>query len=163
MAFEHKLIYYAVYDTNTSKYTLVYDYDNPLSVFWYLVFGVFYQKSTAMPVAYEDIDTILHAENLVIVCSYVLYGEQRHGLYDSTCYNAPRKGNHTKVIYAYSDTNDDMSHEFERFKGTIFDIYDRFGAQHVYNMLMGYKKKVPGTIEYITTMTDFDFNEKKLE
>ena len=158
--FENKLLYYAVYDTNTNRYTLIYNYDNPLSIFWYLVFGVF--NRALYPVNYEDLETILHTENMIIVCSYILYGEHRHVIYDSSSYKAPRKRNHMKVIYAYSDTNEDMTHEFERFKETVFEIYERFGVQHVYNMLMGYKQKNPEKIEYITAMTDFDFNEKKL-
>lgn len=157
-AFEHELLYYAVYDTNTKRYTLIYDYDKPLCVFWCLLFGTWMMET----ISYQDIDNILHNDNLVVVCSYILYGEQRHCVYDYQAYKAPRKSNNIKVIYAYSDTNQDLTHEFERFKSTVFEVYERLGAQNIYNMLVSYKKKSPEKIDYIKAMTDYDFNDRKL-
>lgn len=158
-AFENKLIYYAVYDTNTKRYSLVYNYDKPLNVFWYCLFK---DWVILPPVSYNDLEKILYADNLVVVCSYVICGEQRNAIYDYTAYNSAWKDMHRKVIFAYSDTNEDLTHEFEKFKNTVFDIYKRFGAQHVFNMLVGYKRKTTDKISYILTMTDHDFIETKL-
>lgn len=157
--FENRLIYYALYDSVTKRYTLVYDHDKPLSVFWHCLFGPW--LSTAL-VNYDDLGGILHSEGLAAVCSYVMHGEQRYALYDREAYRAGWTRNQQKVVFAYSNTNEDLTHEFERFKSTVFELYKRLGAQNVFNMLAGYKNKAAEPIEYITSMTDIDFTEKKL-
>lgn len=158
-AFEHRLLYYAVYDCATKRYTLVYDHDKPLSVFWYCMFGTWL---SVPPVSYADLESILHSENLVVVCSYVMHGEVRYALYDHAAYRAQWTNNHNKVVFAYSNTSDDITHEFERFKNTVFSVCSRVGANHVFNMLLGYRGKQADQIQSISVMTDLDFKETKL-
>lgn len=160
-AFEHKLFYYAIYDTKTNRYLKMHDYDTVFWVVWFYVLN-HVCKISYSGVTYLDLDTILHAENLIVVASYVMNGEIRHAILDYEEYSKSWIPTAKKIVFAYTDSRDDVTHEFERFKETVFAIAERIGVQNVYNILCGYGRRETSTIQWISTMTDRDFEEIRL-
>jgi hypothetical protein len=158
--FEHKLIYYAVYNKNTKSYNVIHDYDKPLSVLYFYIFN-YVLKLNYAGITFLDLGMILHAENLVVVTTYVLNGKIYNDVFDVYTYEKPRTINHNKVVYAYTNTDDDLTHEFERFKNTIFDV--KLDAQQLYNVIMGYRQKQPEKVLSIKVMMDNDFIENQIQ
>ncbi len=144
--FEGKLTYYALFNTKTNEYSLIYDYSKFLNSFH------------KMPVKYDDMKYILQFSDCVIVANYILYGKEHHDILDYNSISKPKHSIHDKVIYAYTDTNEDLTHEFELFKNTIFTLKS-LTAQQLYTVLMCYKNKQANNIKYIKVMLDNNFEE----
>lgn len=154
-AFQNKLIYYAVYDKNTEKYHLIHDHSGLLYTLYYYISNN-WMKFDFAGITYNDLNIILQCTNFVAVVSYVRNNRLEHNIFDMDTYQNI-KNIKSKVIYAYSDNNEDLTHEFEKFKNTIFDI--KLGNQDLYNLLMSYKKINREKINSIKVMMDDTFEE----
>ena len=174
-AFENKLLYYAVYDLSTKRYSLIHNYDNPLSIFYFFILNHVFKISYA-GISYLDLQYILHSENIVVVCEYVRRGKEYCEILDLDVFEAPRANITNKVVYAYTETDgspdqcDDLTHEFEKFKTTLFNVATKINAQNTYNLIMGFRQNDQNgrhitkndNIKKIRYMLDDDFEEKTL-
>lgn len=159
-AFSEKLFYYAIYDINTKRYTLIHNYDNFLSTLYFYFMNYIF-KIDYIGISYDDLDLILHSDNTVIIASYITNNKEYHDILDFDIYKAPKKITHNKIIYAYAETinyKDDLTHEYELFKNSILKI--KLSAQDIYNIIMNYKNKKTEEITNIKIMIDDTFEEK---
>lgn len=158
-AFEHKLIYYATYDLKTCRYTLIHDYDNFLSVFYFYITNYLIKFNYA-GVSYLDLELLLKVEDMLIITSYVLNGKEYHNIFDSETYLKPRTKINKEYIYAYTDKKEDLTHQLNKFKNIL---YLALTAQHVANIMFGYTKKIlEEKVEHIRYMSDDTFIEQVL-
>ena len=161
-AFENKLVYYAIYDLNTSTYSVIHNYNNFLSIFWFYITNYIF-KVNYTGVTYLDIDLILHAENIIVIADYVRNSIEYHSIFDMTAYEEHKISNKIiNIIYAYTDKNEDLTYEFEYFNLTIFNVATRIKAQHIYNIILGYNGITSihfSLINSIHLMTDDHFDE----
>jgi hypothetical protein len=158
-AFENKLIYYAIYNMQNKKYTLIHNYDNLLSVlFFYITNNL--MKTNYAGITYKDLDFLLHDKNNIIVASYVINKKEYHKIFNYDTYinnQQCEKNKIDKIVYAYTDNVEDLTNEFEKFKDTIFCI--KLSTQTLANILMYYKGKKLQKVEYIKYMIDNNFDE----
>lgn len=150
--FDNKLIYYAVYDINTKRYTLIHNFNNFLSTLYcYLI--------NYNGITYDDLEFIIHDRNIIIITSYILNNKEYHDILNYDIYYSLRKPIHNKIIYAYTENNkDNLTHEYELFKNSIFKL--QIPAQDIYNIIMGYKNRTFEKITNIKIMIDDKFEEK---
>jgi hypothetical protein len=159
-AFEHKLIYYAIYDLKTKRYSLIHNYDNYLNTFFFYLTNYIFKLNYA-GITYLDLELLTQYENVIVITSYILNNKEYHDILNYDVYNAPRTITHSKVIYAYAETvnyKDDLTHEYELFKNSIFKL--EIPAQDIYNILKSYKNRNPEKITNIKIMIDDTFEEK---
>ncbi len=159
-SFSKKLLYYAIYDNNTKRYTLIHNYDNFLSTL-YFYFSNYVFKINYTGITYNDLELILHSDSTIIIASYILNNKEYHDIFDYEVYTSPKITNHNKIVYAYAETinyKDDLTHEYELFKNSILKL--KLPAQDIYNILMGYKNKRTEKITNIKIMSDDTFEEK---
>lgn len=156
-AFENHWIYYAVYDVGTKRYILVYDYDNFLSILFFYIFRYWLGFYMSQLITFNDIATFKHTQ-LVAIIYYIQNSHDKYIIHNEHTSNETEVG--YSVLYAYTDTGEDITHEVEKFKSTIFK--SGLFAQDIYNTIMGFKGKKTQKIEYIKYMTDENFNEQVL-
>jgi hypothetical protein len=81
-------------------------------------------------------------------------------MYNEHTFNIDQNVKHS-ILYAYTNTGEDLTHEFDKFKSTILKL--KLCKQDIYNIIMGYKNQKTQMIEYIKYMTDDDFIEQVLK
>jgi hypothetical protein len=155
-AFNNKVVYYAIYNITTEKYSLVHNYNNILNVIYFYILN-YYAKFAYAGISYLDLRVLTQCDDLILITSYIINEKEIHAILNSetyikdkfaTCYGK-------KIVYAYTDDGQDLTHEFEKYKHTIFDI--KLSSQHLYNILT---TKTKNRIEYIKYMMDDDCIEK---
>jgi hypothetical protein len=152
-AFKNHWLYYATYDTNTKQYSVLYNYNNPLSVLYFYVFRYLLGYYHGCGIIISPIDT-----NIISVVHYVKDTCERYLLYKQYMLETPTPN----ILYAYTDCGEDLTHEFQKFRTSIFQL--GLDAQDLYNIIVGYKGRpnCNDMVEYIKYMTDQEFEEQQI-
>lgn len=163
-AFKNKLIYYAMYNTITEEYMLVHNYNTWWSVVYFYFFNN-YAKMDFAGITFFDLDMILHSDQYIVITSYIVNNKEYYAIYDYDTYTKNKCDTKYSIVYAYTDKKEELSHEFEKFKHTVFDleVYKKGQYRHVYNILSEFKKHRRMSPEYIKLMLDNDFEEQTLQ
>jgi hypothetical protein len=159
-AFENHWIYYAVYDVTTKQYIVMYDYNNVLSTLFFYIFRYWLGFYMSQKITLNDLVTFQHT-SLVAIIYYIQNKHDKYIMYNENMCNLVVDAKYS-ILYAHTDTGEDLTHEFEKFKSTIFGL--GLGPQDIYNMLMGFKRiQSTQDIKYIKYMTDDTFEDQLLK
>lgn len=154
-AFEHKLIYCASYDLKNEKYTVNQNYDTLWCILYFYITNYLFKLNYA-GLSYTDLGFLVKVQDMVIITSYVLSGKEYVAILDESRQFERNIG--YKIVYAVTDKNDDLTHEFNMFKqsSTLFVLK----PQHIYNIVTQYAHKYERKhIESIKFMRDDNFEE----
>jgi hypothetical protein len=155
-AFNNKVVYYGIYNIANQKYSIIHNYNNILSILYFYILN-YYAKISYAGVSFLDLRVLTQCDNLILITSYIINEKEIHAILNYETYNKDKFSlcYGKKIVYAYTDDGQDLTHEFEKYKNTIFNI--KCNSQHIYNILTS---KTKNRIEYIKYMMDDDCIEK---
>ena len=157
-AFEHKLVYYATYDVEKDRYTVIHDYNKPLYVFYFYVTNYLLKLNYA-GVSYLDIELLLKMQQVIIITTYIMNGEEHSDVFNEHTYN--NQGKSPTFVYAFTNTQENLTYEFNLFSSTLLLL--KLSAYNIARILYGFKRKdMLEPIKNIHYMTDDDFVEKTI-
>jgi hypothetical protein len=167
--FDGYLISYGSYNINEKRYVSIYNYDNTLMIIYLYIlyiFGCNIHENYNLVNFRKYVSTDKHN---IYICS-VLYGnEQYYIIIDkNTHLNLPSLNNinnenkyNKKFLYVVFDDNNDLTHEFEKFKHFILEnkYLETYDIIKMLQMFF-YNKDTVNNDSILKLMMDDSFDEK---